>query len=142
MKDTLTNFSLAMLLLAGAAVAEESRQSTSLDGEVERGREMIREARVEIVRSELHLTKDEATQFWPIYETYRAEIDEIQDRYAAMIAEYIRRYDDADLTDEYADELIATYFGIKRELFAKQEKFLPKFRAVMPALKVARLFQL
>ena len=110
--------------------------------EVEQGREMIREGRIELVRSELHFTDAEADDFWPLYTRYREETDAVQDRYAAMIKEYLRRYDDADLTNEYADGLIDTFLAIKYELLDVQKKYLPEFRAVIPALKVARLFQL
>ena len=34
------------------------------------------------------------------------------------------------------------FFSIKRGLLDVQEKYLPEFRDVLPALKVARLFQL
>ena len=103
---------------------------------------MIRAGRLELVRSELRLNEDEELQFWPVYTAYRAEIDAIQDRYAVMITDYLRRYDAADLTNEYADELIVRFIGIKRELLDVQEKYLPEFRAALPSLKVARLFQL
>ena len=109
---------------------------------VDEGREMIQESRLDIVRSELQLSQEETEAFWPIYVKYRGETDAIQDRYAAMIEEYMRRYDNADLSNEYADELIETFFGIKRELLDVQQKYLVEFRTVLPALKIARLFQL
>ena len=59
-----------------------------------------------------------------------------------MIKEYVRRYDAADLSNEYADQLLATFFGIERERLDVREKYLPQFRNVLPALKVARLYQL
>ena len=133
---------LLPVLVAGIAIAGEHGGEAAEKGEVQKGREMIREARVEIVRAELHLTDAEAAVFWPIYATYREETDAIQDRYAAMIAEYIRRYDDAELSNEYADELIKTFLSIKYELLDVQKKYLPEFQAVLPSLKVARLFQL
>jgi len=127
---------LSLTFALSPAVAQEAAN------EVAEGREMIREARLEIVHAELHLTEEEGARFWPLYDIYRAETDSIQDRYAALIDDYMQRFDKAALTDEYADELMENYFGIKRELLATQEKFLPKFRAVLPGLKVARLFQL
>lgn len=133
---------LMLLAFAGACLSTDVAVAAAADDEVERGRQMIREGRLEIVRSELHLTDDEGVAFWPLYSRYRDETDAIQDRYAAMITEYIRRYDDADLTDEYADELIDAFLAIKFELLGVQKKYLPDFRAVLPALKVARLFQL
>ena len=140
MKQRVIQICFAVLLMTATAVAVG--QSASAKSEAEKGREMIREARLAIVHSELQLSDEEATAFWPMYTAYRAETDLIQDRYAAMVADYMRRYDNADLTDEYADELMANYFAIKRELLDVQTKFLPEFRNVLPALKVAQLFQL
>lgn len=110
--------------------------------EVADGRAMIQAEREEIVRSELHMTDTEAAGFWPLYTEYREQHSEIMGRYGDMIAEYIRRYDDADLSDEYADEMIDTYFEVKNELLKVQQDFLPKFREILPALKVAQFYQL
>ena len=110
--------------------------------EVQEGRAMMREGRLEIVRSELPLTAQEATEFWPKYAEYRAEVDAIQDRYSDLVADYVGRYNNADLSDHYADDLIDSWFDIKRELLDVQEIYLSEFRKILPALKVARLFQL
>jgi hypothetical protein len=117
-------------------------EETASDADVERGRAIVSDFRDETIRSELHMSESEAAGFWPIYSEYRKENIEIMDRYSGMITDYIRRYEDAEFSDEYADQLIETYFGIKRELLAVQEKFLPRFREVLPALQVARFYQL
>lgn len=124
---------LLLCLLAGFAQANDA---------VNEGREMIREGRAELIRTELKLSDEESAAFWPVYDAYRAERDAVMDRYAALIREYMRRYNAADLSDDYADEVIDDYFSIQRDKLAVQESFLPRFRAVMPALKVARFFQL
>lgn len=143
MKNIVTTIGMTLLvvLIGGFAPSMSVLADTQSD-EIEQGRQMIREGRLELVRSEIPLTDEEAAVFWPLYKTYRAETDAIQDRYAAMITEYVRRYDNAELTDEYADELIDTFMSIKFELLDVQKKYLPDFRAVLPSLKVARLFQL
>jgi hypothetical protein len=133
--------SLLAALIGGLAFNNSALAEVQSD-EVEQGRQMIREGRLELVRTEIRLTDEEAAAFWPLYKTYRAETDAIQDRYAAMITEYIRRYDNAELTNEYADELIDTFMSIKFELLEVQKKYLPGFREVLPSLKVARLYQL
>lgn len=131
---------LSAIVLATYATA--SPQDAGTTDAVEQGREMIRDARLEIVQTELQLSNDEASAFWPVYFAYSAERDAIQDRNAAMIAEYLRRYDQADLTDEYADELIVRHFAIKTDLLDLQQAYVVKFRDVLPALKVVRLYQL
>lgn len=64
------------------------------------------------------------------------------DRYTAMITEYMGRYDRGDLSDEYASDLMETFFSIKRDLLDVKMKYLPKFKKSLPALKVARFYQL
>lgn len=109
---------------------------------VEEGRAMVQEARAEIIRSELRLTEEEAAAFWPLHAAYSAETADLMDRYTAMIAEYVQRYDSGDLSDEYAIELMGQFFAINREVLDVKTRFLPKFKEVMPPLKVARFYHL
>jgi hypothetical protein len=126
---------IALLLLSLSTAA-------SANDELAQGRAMIQAERQDMVSSELHMTGKEAEEFWPVYSAYREKYDAVMRRYGQMIAEYLRRYDDADLSDEYANEMLDTYFGIQEELLQVQQEFLPEFRAVLPALKVARFYQL
>jgi len=111
------------------------------DGVAE-GRAMVQAGREELIRSELRFTDEEAAAFWPIYKVYQAETAAIGDRYAAMLAEYVDRHSRGDLSDEYAVGLLDVYFGVQRDLLDVQTKYLPKFMEVLPALKVAQLYQL
>ena len=124
----------------GHAQAQESNQRA--DDEIAQGRAMVQAGREEIIRIELSLTDEEASSFWPIYAAYTGDIAAIMDRYTVMITDYVRRYDGGDLSDEYASDLMETFFGIKQELLDVKMDYLPKFRKVLPALKVARFYQL
>lgn len=110
--------------------------------EVDEGRAMVQAAREEIIRTELSLTGEEAAAFWPVHAAYTAETGEVMDRYTVLITEYVRRYDDGDLSDDYADKLMDDFFAIKRELLDIKVRFLPRFKDVIPPLKVARFYQL
>ncbi len=135
-------FALILVVSSGSSFGQESATEGPKSDAVTSGRALIREHREKIIHSELHFTEKEAKEFWPVYETYRQKNNVIMDRYANLIAEYMRRYDDADLSNEYADQMIDTYFEIQNDLLQLQEKFLPEFRAILPALKVARFYQL
>jgi len=127
---------------ASPMVAQSGGQQSDQGDEIAQGRAMVRAARDEIIRSALQLTEAEAAAFWPLYEEYRGETNQVMDRLGDLIAEYLRRYDAADLTNEYADELIKNHMQIKKDLLAIQERSLPLFGKVIPALKVARFYQL
>ena len=131
----------AMIVVSfGHAQAQDSNQQA--DDEIAQGRAMVQAGREEIIRIELSLTDEEAESFWPIYAAYTGETAAIMDRYTVMITDYVRRYDSGDLSDEYASDLMETFFGIKRELLEVKMGYLPKFKEVLPALKVARFYQL
>jgi len=87
-----------MLLLVALATLVLLSLSTvgSANDELADGRAMIQAERQDMVRSELHMTGKEAEEFWPVYSAYREKYDGVMRRYGQMIAEYLRRYDDAD----------------------------------------------
>ena len=64
------------------------------------------------------------------------------DRYAALITRYVDRFNAGDLSNEYADELLEEYFAIRLELLEARRAHIPKFKAILPTLKVAQLYQL
>ena len=128
------------IAVSGQLQAQGSNQQA--DEEIAQGRAMIQAEVDEIIRKELALTEEEAELFWPTYAAYRSETRALMDRYTAMITEYMRRYDSGDLSDEYASDLMETFFGIKQELLDVKMDYLPKFKKILPALKVARFYQL
>lgn len=110
--------------------------------EVAEGRAMVQAARDEIIRSELNFSDDEMAAFWPVYQEYTARRTVLMDRYTDLISEYMRRYDNADVSDEYADKLITDFFEIKRARLDLGESYVAKFKEVLPVLKVAQFYQL
>ena len=131
---------LGLMLVGG--IGQSEAVSASEDDGIRQGREMIRAGRADLVRDELQLTAEEATAFWPLYEAFRDDCDEVMDRYTVLVTGYMRRYEAGDLTNEYADRLIDEYFVIQRDRLGVQQAYLDKFRAILPALKVARFYQL
>ena len=133
---------ILLVFMTSDLAAQSAGQQPGQNNEIEQGRAMVREARDEIIRSELQLTEEEAAEFWPLYENYRAETNQVMDRLGDLIADYLRRYEAADLTNDYAEKLVGDHMQIKKDLLAIQERSLPFFYKVLPALKVARFYQL
>ncbi len=134
------------LFLAVAAVTSVSAKGGDSDilsdQELANARVMLREGRETIIREDLRMTADEEAAFWPLYEDYRADMMPIQDRYVALIADYMQQYESGVLTNEDADEMLESYFDIKSDLLRKRKKYIRQFRKILPMLKVARFYQL
>jgi hypothetical protein len=127
-----TILGIVLILAAFSAPGTAQSDAQHMEDEVAQGREMVQAGRKDVIRTSLPLTEDEAAAFWP----------EIMDRYTAMVMEFVRRNDSGDISDEYASSLLENFFAIKQELLDVQRNYVPKFKAAVPALKVAQFFQL
>lgn len=137
-----TVFAALLAAVSIMAITPVSAQSVSNQKEVEEGRAMVAAGRKEMVRMELQLSKEDATAFWPVYDEYAAATKVVQDAYVSVIMRYVDRADAGDIDDDYADELLTSYFVIKQELLNIRRAYVPRFKAVLPAAKVARFYQL
>jgi Spy/CpxP family protein refolding chaperone len=93
-----------------------------------------------LITEGMDLTPDEMQAFWPLYREYRLEAIGLGDRIIDLIIRYAANYD--QVTDEVADRLLADFVGIEQARAALKAKYLPRFKQVLPARKVARFYQL
>lgn len=133
---------IIVMLGAAAAFGQDSGSSVLENPALANARALLQAGREEIIREDLRMSDEESAGFWPVYEEYRAEIMVVRDRQATMVADFLKTYNEGVLTNEYAEVLIKDHFDIKGDLLRVQEKFVRKFRKVLPALKVARFYQL
>jgi polyhydroxyalkanoate synthesis regulator phasin len=128
---------LAVALVAGAsgvfAQASETDQLQQLRAE-------IRADRQAVVAANLKLTDAEGQAFWPLYRQYHEEIAKVGDRLQKLIQDYAVTYESA--TAEQAKAMVDEMMSIQRADLKVKESYLPKFRKVLPELKVARFLQI
>lgn len=145
--------SVCFLILGVApwlALAQQSAQPPAPPASVETQQEamediqltraVIQVERQAIVTQAMDLTPEEMEGFWPLYREYRLEAAKIGDRIVALIQRYAANY--ADLTDKTADRLVTDFVKVEQARARLKATFLPKFKKVLPARKVARFYQL
>lgn len=133
---------MVAFLNAAATHGQESASGVLENPTLADARAMLQAGRKEIIKEDLRMSDEESAGFWPVYEEYHAKIMVVRDRQATMAANFLKTYRAGALTNEYAEALIKDHFDIKGDLLRVQEKFVRKFRKVLPALKVARFYQL
>ena len=137
------HFLIVIALLGSVAALGQDSESRALENQqLADARAILQAGREDIIREDLRLSDEESADFWPVYKAYRAEIMAVRDRQARMVADFLEMYRDGALSNDYAETLIEEHFDIKGELLAVQVKFVRKFQKVLPALKVARFYQL
>jgi hypothetical protein len=102
--------------------------------------EKIRADKKLFVSENMGLTESEAKAFWPVYDSYQKDWMKLNDRAIAVIKDYADNHN--SMTNDKAKKLIDEYVGIQADQQKMRESYLPRFRKVLPDIKVARYYQL
>ena len=103
-------------------------------------REKLRADKKLLVAEAMKLTESQSKGFWPVYESYQNEYGQVNDRLLKVIQSYADHY--ASMTDEAAKKLVEGYMGVEADRQKIRHAYLPKFRQVLPEVKVARFYQI
>jgi hypothetical protein len=93
-----------------------------------------------LVAENMQLSEAEAKKFWPVYDRYQNEMFILRMRSLNLIGNYAGSYD--SMTNDIAKKLLDEYMTIERLRQKVRDAYLPKFRKVLPEIKVARYYQI
>ena len=93
-----------------------------------------------IIGKAMALNEKDAAAFWPIYRKYEYERASLDDRRAAVIKQYAVKY--PNLTDAEAKDMADRMFESESGIAALKKKYFKEFNKVLPALTVAKFFQM
>jgi hypothetical protein len=102
--------------------------------------EKIRADKKLFVAENMQLTEAEAKAFWPVYDQYQDELFLLRARTLKMIQGYAEAY--GKMTNDTAKKLLDEYMTIESLGLKLRQAYLPKFRKVLPEVKVVRYYQI
>lgn len=126
------------ILLGYLALGVAAAQDRPADN-MEVLREKVRADKKLVVAAALDLTESEAKSFWPVYNAYQSDMISHYDRVFRFIESYASAY--RAMTDESATKLLADFLALETNHINVMKKYVPRFNGVLPATKVARLYQ-
>jgi hypothetical protein len=93
-----------------------------------------------LVAENMQFSEAEAKKFWPVYDKYQNELFILRMRSLKLIENYAEN--SKSMTNDIAKKLLDEYLTIERLRQKVREGYLPKFRKVLPEIKVARYYQI
>lgn len=142
-RSVLSQYVLVLsLVFSFAATAQENMSDADAEATMAGVRETVQAARKQIIEEEMFLTDEEAVTFWPIYDEYRREINAVGDRYARLILDFAKLYNEGRVTGEDANRMVDESLEIEAEFQKIEAKYVHRLRDVLPSLKAARFYQL
>ena len=117
---------LFLLILSGIAFAQPGSRG-----------ENVESYRIAYLTKELALTPEEAKTFWPVYNSYQAEIQKLRrERKMAIMAAKSGTQSDKEIEALVDNEIV-----FKQNMLNIEKKYNQKFKEVLPMSKVAKLYQ-
>ena len=103
-------------------------------------REKVRADKKLLVAENMQLTEAEAKAFWPIYDQYQDELFLLRARSAKLIKDFADAYE--KMSNDSGKKLLDEYIVIESLGLKLRKTYLPKFRKVLPDVKVVRYYQI
>ena len=144
----MTLLRIALLILVAAlaapvvpAIAQDKAMSNT---EMEILRQKISADKKLVVASNMDLSEADAKAFWPIYDAYQKDLQQINERIGKGLAAYAEALKEGKGTipDATAKKLLDEMVAIEEAEVALKRSYIPKLNAVLPAAKVARYIQM
>lgn len=123
------------LVAVGASLSAQSQSD-----EIELTRTVIQAERQIILAANMGLTNEEGQRFWPLYRQYRGDLAKNGDRRVTLITTFAENYD--NLSEGTAEWMVQEFLAIEKLEAEVKSRWVPRFREVLSAKKVALLFQL
>jgi len=123
--------------LASAAVAQTTG-TTNMDIL----RQKIKADKKVVVAANLKLTDAEGAAFWPVYDAYQKDLQQVNQRLAAVVVAYADAYNKGPVTNDMAKKLLDDAIAVDDAEGKLKASYVPKILATLPATKAARYIQI
>jgi hypothetical protein len=121
---------------------KKSGASSSADTNMAILLEKIKADKKLLVASNMDLTDAEAKQFWPMYDSYQQQLQQINQRLGRTIMEYADALNTGSVPNETAEKLMSDALDVEEAEVKLKQSYAGKLEQVLPATKVARYIQI
>lgn len=130
---------VSMLVITVALGSSTLYAASQHSDEVDLTRKVIQAQRRLAIFRVLDLTESEKSKFWPVYDAYVGDMQQVNDRMVALIKEYAENF--KDVSNEKAIEMLNELLAIDSDKITVKKEYVKKVQRVLPGVKVARFFQ-
>ena len=130
---------LLSFLIIGQAQAQEASQTN-----MEILKEKVTANKKHLVVINMSLTDEEAEHFWPLYDGYQKELEQINQRLFTTIKSYANAYNagKGEISNDIAKKILAKALAADESEVKLRQSYAAKLEKVLPAKKVARYLQI
>jgi hypothetical protein len=113
---------------------------TVTDEDIALLRQDLRAKKMQVIGQNMSLSEEEGQKFWPIYNHYVKDLQEVNDRKYALLKQYAETW--ATMTDQDALIYVRSWLEADGQAQALRLKYVPVVSQVLPGREAATFFQL
>ena len=136
----MTRLVTACVIVAGLAASAMAQTTATTNMEILR--QKVKADKKLVVAANLQLTDAEGTAFWPVYEAYQKDLQQLNQRMATMIESYAGAYNKGPIANDVAKKLLDEAVAIDGAEAKSKTALVPKVLGALPATKAARYIQI
>jgi len=95
-----------------------------------------------VVAMNLNLSDAEAEAFWPVYNSYQADLEKVYQRLGQLVSDYADAYNSGSISNDTAGKLIKEWLQAEADEMKLRVANVKKLAKVLPAKKVMRYLQI
>ncbi|MGB2664455.1 MAG: hypothetical protein WAK48_10650 [Candidatus Acidiferrum sp.] len=103
-------------------------------------RQDLRAKKMQVIGQNMSLSDTEAQKFWPIYNHYVKDLQEVNNQKYDLLKQYAHMW--STMTDQDAVIYVRHWLEVDAEVQALRVKYVPAVNQVLPGKKAATFFQL
>ncbi len=135
-----TLISLLVFFIVASPLMAQQSMSVQTQRQINISRKLINDKRNTALAFNMKFTQEEKENFWPLYREYREAMGAVGDKRLAMIVDYADHIN--SMTESKAKQLLDRSFAVEKESIKARQKYVRKFRKILPQTKVVRLMQI
>jgi len=105
-------------------------------------RQKIKADKKLVIAQNLQLTDAEGTAFWPVYDAYQKDLQQLNQRIGAMVVAYADAYNKGPVANDVAKKLLDEALAVDDAEAKLKASYAPKVLGTLPATKAARYIQI
>ena len=130
----------ACVIVAGLALPAIAQAPSTANMEILR--QKITADKKLVVAENLQLTDAEAATFWPLYEGYQKDLQQVNQRLTAVVKAYADAYNKGPVGNDVAKKLLDEAIAVDEAEAKLKVSYVPKVLGALPATKAARYIQI
>jgi hypothetical protein len=136
----LTVFLLAAAVMLTTPVFAQDAGNTGTNMEILL--EKVKADKKLLVAANMDFTDEEGKKFWPLYDAYQKELEQLDQRLGKAIMEYTEAYNKGPIPNDTANELMWEVLSIEVGEVKSKRSYAEKICEVLSATKTARYMQI